>query len=126
MRTYKPFWQGTTWVLSIPSQICQALGIKRGDKLLLVVEDGKLILTRPKDAPKFRKSYKISDSEYLVTVRVIGAEGMKGKYDYTQLGFTVPSDIVTENVSKTEFEVVLEEKTRDSFKIVYSPLKKEN
>lgn len=126
MKTYKSFWQGSSWVLSVPSQIVQSIRIQNKDNLLLKVEDDKLILTNPpEDMQKFKKSRKIGENTYIVTLRVIGGEGVNGKYLYIQLGFTIPKDI-SEKFANTLFEVVLEEKTANSFKIAYIPVRTVN
>lgn len=124
MRTYKSFWQGSSWVISIPSQICQSLKLKEKDNLILKVDTERrvLILTNPpKDMAKTKRPKKIDESTYLVPIRIIGAEGVKGKYPYSQLGFTIPKD-VSEYFANVEFEVALEEKTANSFKIAYTPV----
>lgn len=123
MRTYKSFWQGSSWVISIPSQICQSLKLKEKDVLLLKADPERRILTLanpPEDCKTTKRPKKIDDNTYIVPVRVIGAEGVAGKYPYSQLGFTIPRE-VSEKFANVEFEVVLEERTANSFKIVYRP-----
>jgi len=118
MRTYKVFWQGTSWVLSLPASICQSAGISKGDELCLKENGDKLIITNPSREYSVVRPREIEKDTYVVLVRVIGAEGAKGEYSHAQLGFILPKK-VGERFANKEFTVKLEEKRGDKFKIVY-------
>lgn len=123
MRSYKSFWQGGSWVISIPSSIAQSVGLNKNDIIMLKLEGDKIIVTNPPDdAVPIKRPKKVDDNTYLVLLRVIGAEGMSGNYPYAQLGFTIPRE-VADRFAKVEFEVSLIEKSEDSFKIAYVPVK---
>jgi len=122
MRTYKSYWQGSSWVVSMPSQIAQICGLDEGSNIQLEIHENEIVVTPPKNGEvRYKRPKKVEENKYIVPLRVIGAEGVTGKkkYLYRQLGFTIPKEF-SDRFADKEFEINLQEKRDDFFKVIYT------
>ena len=116
---YRPFWQGTTWVMSLPAQLFRALQIDKGDKVVIYLNDEGLVLEKYMDHKEYPSNALYS------TFRVIGGV-TKGEKDektfFEQIGFTIPA-VLAQQIKNCEFMFpIIVQKDGEYFKIIYKML----
>jgi len=113
--TCKIFWQGASYAMAFPTQLVRALEVSEGDKLVIYVDNGNLVVERYVEGRVYPK-------DAMSTVaRVIGAGAGKNKM-HKQIGFTVPRPLA-EGIKKEVFKFpVIEKKEGKYFKLVFKKL----
>lgn len=113
--TCKIFWQGASYAMAFPTQLVRALEVSEGDKLIIYLNDGNLVVER------YVEGLEYPENAMFTVARVIGAGAGKNKM-HKQIGFTVPRPIA-EEIKKTLFKFpVIEKKEGKYFKLVFKKL----
>jgi len=114
--TYKVFWAGSSYVISIPSQVMRALQVQPGDRIAISYDGEQLVVEKCADCPNKRRFERDGRTYYAVKVRVIGESRDKA----TQYGFTIPFELRDVLKDRVFEHPVIEEKRADGyFKLVY-------
>ena len=99
--TCKVYWQGTCYAMTFPMQLARALEVQEGDRLVVYLEGGNLVVER------FIEGREYPEDAMYTAARIIGAGIWKDDKIYKQLGFTVPKPLA-EEIKKDTFKFPVE------------------